>query len=349
MILLTSDFLGEKYQTFHYHAEGILELLKSTLSCAGIEDTFIYASKKDYRNLNFNPTIFFALSNLNYTDSLPPLVKYSDLSCDSIAYFNEFIMHFKLVIGYELTDLTVTLLEKLNVKYINIWLHPVRFMDDELFLISSNCKKIQEKLCKYVISEDSFFVNAKYAQIMINRRHKIVLKPQSCVFFGQTANDKTLRNSQGFISISDYKDNIAYLASIYPQLYYSQHPLRKDDSEFLLLKKYFKDIQKLSANSYQIISNPNVALVTTISSSIGIEAYYFGKNVIFLNKPTVDIKKPNTFSIDSSIFNPCVFADILSIKKENSGNFIFLSKNKLRNILDSYYAYPILKDHYDGN
>ncbi|MCV4626815.1 hypothetical protein OFC18_32575, partial [Escherichia coli] len=47
----------------------------------------------------------------------------------SVNYLGNFLKN-TFVIGYELSEQTKSILDKINIKYIDIWLHPIRFVDD---------------------------------------------------------------------------------------------------------------------------------------------------------------------------------------------------------------------------
>lgn len=350
MILITTDFLGEPYAAFAYHARGILPVIEASVRCLNADTTFVYGRPgEESADLNFDPCLFFALSQKDYSKEFPPLANPGELSDRSLEYFKNFIGRFSMVIGYELTDITLALLRKFEVKYVNIWLHPVRFLDDELFVVASNIPGVAEKLSPYRISESTFFVNARYAKAMINRKHRVNLDPGACVFFGQTFNDKTLRNEQGgYITVDDYAEDLARIAGAFPNFYYCRHPLRKTDDELRALKSFCGNVREIAANGYALLSSDNLDMVVTISSSIGIEAYYFGKSALFLNKPAVDVRAPGAVTLDARLFGPDVFSALLGVENPCPGEFMFQPRNKLRNLLDNYYSYPILKDHYDG-
>lgn len=351
-ILLTADFLSEKPQTVNYHSTGILRILKETLSLSDNRitvDIFKYGNSST--DIFFDLNAFFNLSGMSYRGGLPDLFDPAKLTRYSIDYFGKLINKYDLIIGYELTTPFVCLLENFSKKYINIWLHPIRYLDDELFYVQSNVESIRNILQFYNISESTYYINAEYAKVLISRRNALKdIKKGSVVFFGQTANDKTLRKlGGGYLSLSDYKLELKEILRNFENIYYSKHPLRRDDDEFNLLKELVPRVININCNGYQLLSNENINLVLTISSSIGIESYFFKKNTIFLKGLTVDIKSGG-ISLGTDLFDPVVWKKIFNTNDNNmkSEIFFFGKKNKIRNILDAYYSYPILRDHY-GN
>ncbi|MEE1339279.1 MAG: hypothetical protein UHG91_00660 [Succinivibrionaceae bacterium] len=348
MILLTTDILSERYPTIRYHSKGILKIIADTIECLNINEKIEIYGSSPILHKEFDSQLFFSMSKLSYVDELPPLFTINKFSEQSINYIKRFLNKYSLIIGYELTDQTIELLNLLNIKYVNIWLHPIRFMDDEIFLISSNAPNISNELKKYNISESSYFVHASYAKNLINLKYPIDIKNNSCVFFGQTANDKTLRKKDGYIKVNDFEKELFEIFLCYENIYYCKHPLNQSDIEYDFLVGLAPNIQKLNVNSYQVLANENLNIVVTISSSIALEAYYFKKNAIYLNKPIVDIHKKNTYSIDSTLLSPKFWSDLLKVPEKYPGKFFIVKNNKVRNSLNSYYSYPILKDHYDA-
>lgn len=347
MILITSDFLAERHNTIGYHFNGICSLLEKTIARATFEKILNFSLSQQSKDLQFDPVSFFALSGLKYKGELPPILDCSRISDDSLNYAKEFLSNFSLIVGYELTRPTIKLLEILGIKYINIWLHPIRYLDDELFYVTSSDAKFKDILKSIEVNEDSYFIGAEYARVLINRRHRLNIPESSIVFFGQTSNDKTLRKNEGYFCVSDFADAISSMASRANKFIYAQHPLRKDKSEREALKYIVGDkLLEVQANGYQLLSNENVELVSSISSSIALEGYFFNKNVVLLRGPTVDILSGSGVSVGSSIFNPNIWRSFFG-ERNSEGEFFWGKKNKIRNILDCYYAYPILRDHYD--
>ncbi|MDR2326509.1 MAG: hypothetical protein LBE51_14085 [Acidovorax sp.] len=344
-ILVTTDFLSERIATVNYHSQGIIPLLVS------IFNRFSHCVDEFPRNFftpnkYFDPQIFFNLSGFDYSKELPPIVDINDVSPESIRYFENKFKSYDIVVGWELMPLTEKIFDLIGIRYINMWLHPVRFMDDEILAVKTNCNKFLKFLKKYSISEDSFYVNAAYCKAVIKRRSKIKIDKNSAAIFGQVSNDKTLRTQNGFLSLSkNYLDEILRISASYNKIYFCKHPLQKNDSEFKFLKSQVKNIENISANGYEIIANENIDLVAAISSSITIESYYFGKDVVVFNKPTVDINGEEYCNIGVEFFDPKFWANCFGYKGyEQNGVFRFGEKNKFRNVLDAYYSYGIMKD-----
>lgn len=71
------------------------------------------------------------------------------LTKNSLGMINDYIKEYDLLITYELSIETRELFDKCGIKYIDLWLSPMRFYDDLMFNIYSNVPNIQNSLKKY--------------------------------------------------------------------------------------------------------------------------------------------------------------------------------------------------------
>jgi len=340
-MLLTADFLTEKQSTIFFHGNRILKLLKVSISRCE-KNVLIFPNDFLLMESKFNLFHFFLQSGLSPSENYDRLISIEEISLESKNYFYECFKD-EFIVGYELTDLTVSLLELFNIPYINIWLHPVRFMDDEMFMIKTNQKQYRDRLQQYSFPEDIFYINAEYIKIYLqNKMNGFALNKNSCVIFGQTDSDKTLRSKVGRLKLTNFQDKIVKLCSNYNNIFYSKHPLADLNPE---VNEMLIDlgIEIIKENSYKILAHANLALVATISSSIGVEAYFFKKNVLFFNQPTCDCMDKNTVTCGTEIFSVPFWKNILYGETLSLQNSFLCSKNKIRNILDAYYAYGVIE------
>lgn len=342
-IIMMADILSESDIAISWHAQRILSVLKPSISSLGIE-VKIYPLQFNSKNEQFNPNIFFMKSGLSQKANFDRLVDFNEIKEESITYFQHFFHHHQLIIGWELQKLTIDLLEYLGINYINIWLHPIRFLEDEIFAIQSNLPKFSDSIQPFEIDETSYYVNAEFIRTSLLNKNKIYsLEHNSCVIFGQTKHDKTLRTQKHRLSLLNYTYDIQMLCNRFDNIYFVAHPLDKNDKIIQKFINSFGKIKIIEANAYALLSSPNLALVAAISSSVCTEAHYFGKHVLFFNKPICDIKAIGNYSIGNDIFTPCFWQSLLNIKPKQEKKFIFNNKNQVREILNAYYSYIIME------
>ena len=343
--ILTVDFLAEPVEALYWHADRILSLLKVTLSCIGLEAK-IYPTDFTSKISRFNRDIFFMKSGMSYNESYSRLVDFEEITKESLDYFDNFFDVNNVIIGWELQKLTTDILNAKGITYINICLHPIRYMEDEIFLIQSNNKNLEKKLKHYEIDESSFYINAEFVRIsLLNKKKVYDLPPESCVIFGQTNNDKTLRTNNKRLTLQHYKKDIDFLCQKFRNIYFIAHPLEKNNTQINQYIQSFGKINMIEANAYSVLSSKNLSLVAAISSSVCSEAYYFNKNVLFFNKPVCDIKTSDSYSVDKIIFSPQFWNNLFNLEVKNITNkkFIFNKNNQVRDILNAYYSYTILE------
>lgn len=343
-ILLTTDFLSEKQDAIDWHSERILKIIQMCIKEKHIVDIY---PKQHFADKIFNPDIFYINSNINPNDRFVRVVDRNEIDDNSCSYLNSFIENYDLIIGYELQELTKKLFDEYDKKWINIWLHPVRFLEDELFAVETS-KNFgdRNRLNKFHVNESKFFINAEYIKIILKNR-KIIpeIKKDGLVIFGQTRGDKTLRGQRGILTLRNYKNQIVSLMKKFDCTYFVPHPLDKNDEELKEFISNLGDITILNnSNGYALLASNNVEMVVSISSSICTEAFYFGKNALLFNKPTVDIKGGNFVNIDSSLLSRKFWRYILDgdIDDYNEGNDLPRG-NSVRNILNANYSYDIFR------
>jgi hypothetical protein len=83
----------------------------------------------------------------------------------------------------------------------------------------------------------------------------------------------------------DYQDEITKISKNYNTIYYKQHPRQKLSKEVLKFLKSIPNTKEIFANTYKILSHPNIKLVAGLNSGVLYEAKFFGKQTqFFLNK-----------------------------------------------------------------
>ncbi|WP_394622846.1 hypothetical protein, partial [Escherichia coli] len=83
-----------------------------------------------------------------------------DINSESIKYIKSIIKNDIILVGYELSEQTRKILDKIKVTYIDIWLHPIRYMDDVLFGLKSNNEEINNKLYTFNIPSETYYLYA---------------------------------------------------------------------------------------------------------------------------------------------------------------------------------------------
>ena len=347
-IIFTIDFLTHSFYnngTYHFWFVKLLSRL-------------IYYSTNleilELKDLNFDRKEFFNRSSITDIKESYYLYDISKIKKESIDYLKQFVDSDCLIIGVELGEDIRNIFDNLNVSFINFWFHPYKLFDDMIFMTNTNNVDIFNILIKYKIPEEYFYFYADYFNIYIenNLFNDYKILDNSALFIGQTSADVSVKKDNGFLNIISYKDYIEKLSKNYSKIYYCPHPLEKDISEvneYIASSDYIELIKDIP--TYYLLTSNKIKKVISVSSSVLYEAKYFGKDTEYLYKPLFRIDEGfsiNTFiSVNNDYFNPYFWSDILSpiinTNKNVINDKIFnYSKNKIRNIKNTYYGYSYL-------
>lgn len=301
----------------------------------------------------FSRTKFFELSGITVdTKALQFDFDADKVSEKSIAYFKEFLDTDVLLLGYEFSRRTRAVLDKFGYTYIDLWLHPIRFLDDILFGFKSNNKAMFEAMAGFNYSDAYFPLYAdryKVSTYKGYRRRIEELKKtdeNSALLVGQTMQDKAVLENGRFLNLLDFKKEIKSLAATHTTLYFSRHPYEKGDGEIMEFLKTIKNVKVTTEPAYLFLASDKVKTVAGISSSVVLEAKYFGKDTQYFHKPIFELSTkfgPESYaSIMQDFMYPQfwakVLAPIMPVKEVETVQYLD-KKDKLRDMLAFYWSH----------
>lgn len=252
-----------------------------------------------------------------------------------------------LFVGYELSQPTRAVLDRANIPWIDIWLHPVRFADDILFAFRASDPDVQARLDTFSIQEDALFAQADLLKIQNYRgfaKFDARLVDGAAVFAGQMARDKSVLSENGFLGLLDFEEAFVELTRHYPHLYFAPHPneprLGRETRAFL---DGFRNVSMTDAPMYHLMADRRIVGVAAISSSVLEEARYFGKAVHRFAPPPFPLSGQDRYvPVFQAFCFPHFWAEILGgltpTHPSEPGAFLD-PKNKLRQALSFYWGY----------
>lgn len=348
-IYICSDFLMTKEKEQASNRRWLLDLLKRPILQATAIEPISFGSSLTKLDA-FSRIKFFQLSGLELNIELTQAwFSKSTIRAESIEYLSKYIDDSVLVIGYELSEQTRQILDKLNVPWIDIWLHPVRFLDDILFGFSSSSPDIYQKISQFNLDESIFYAYADRLKIQYYKgyqRPALNLANDSAVFIGQTLEDKAVCQDGRMLSLLDFKGDFEKLGRNHSTTYYSRHPFVKSgDEQILKFVKSCNFAKLTNLPTYHMLASGRVKKVVSISSSVAHEAKYFDISAEFLFKPVFNIG--NVFgrdylSIFQEFISPHFWAEVLSPLATTCKcpRVAYLDpKDKLRDMLNFYWSY----------
>lgn len=191
-----------------------------------------------------------------------------------------------VVIGFEIPTCTLKEFERRSVKYVDIVLHPVRFMDDVLVGVRCSGLTFPTFNRKFVYDDNVF----KIAAGLVKSEYAYTALPyydgSTVLFVGQTAVDRSLIVDGRVVGLADFREKINDVRARHTRWLFKRHPGCVDDAVVNFMKDLGCEI--VGDSVYSLLSNDSIAEVCGISSSVLTEATYFGKKVTALHKPWYD-------------------------------------------------------------
>lgn len=349
-VFIACDFLMTREETQDFHLRWVFDLYRRPIEWSvGVRPTRFLSSEKK----GFSREKFFSLSGIDCSlDEVHFWYEDSQITEKSIDYLKRYLKGCEVLVGYEMSLQTRTLLDRANVNYIDIWLHPVRFMDDNLYAFRSNNTQINKEVFSFNLSEKFYYVYADRMKIVNyrgwDRKYAKLdekLHPNSALFIGQTLSDKAVCRNGNMLTLLDFKSEFKAATKKFGHVYYSRHPmLRGEDADIIDYVKSFKNASLIEAPAYNLLCCDAIKYVFSVSSSLVAEAKYFDKKTDVLYRPVIKIGDKDNGEIYSSIYqnyiDPSFWSKILSpvlstadVEKIQ----YFETERKSRDMLSLYY------------
>ena len=276
----------------------------------------------------------------------------------SVTYARNFIEADDLIIGYEMSHQTKAILDRIGAHYVDMWLHPIRFMDDVLFGMNSSIDAVRRELANFNVEPNQMQLYADRIKIQMYKgwyRKEADVPENSAVFIGQMMNDKSVCLNGRFLSLLDFKERFAEIAAEHSHVYYARHPyLKSGDEEVLAFVRGLPNVTLTDLPTYRLIASPNVRTVFGLSSSVIAEAAMIGKETEYLYRPIFEFgsakqcgnlhSNPDLYaSIQQDFVSPAFWAQVLGAHFEvdqNTPEITFTDpKDKIRDMLGMYWSY----------
>jgi hypothetical protein len=172
----------------------------------------------------------------------------------------------RFCVGYELPPCLIGMLEREQIPWIDLRLHPVRFMDDLLFAVRAGSAETQAALLPMSITESEVIVTAGLHEAM-------------CQFISAATVPPQIIGSRFFDAIPRAAE-IAAICARHNAVVLKPHPLPDEPHSLMLVAARQPNVRGvISDNLYRMLALPQVSAVLTVNSSIAYEAGYFGKAV----------------------------------------------------------------------
>ncbi|MDX4069415.1 hypothetical protein [Aliarcobacter skirrowii] len=333
-ICLTYDFISTKEEKGLINQSKKIEIIGKILEKLGLDI--------DYDLNNFSRKKLLEFSNLIESNSYYEEITFNDLTNKSLEYLRNSLKKYDYLITYELSENSKIILENLGIKFIDIWLSPIRFYKDILFEFYSNEKDIYKRIQTFNFDDKKLFKRVKKLKIHSKLfLDEITLEENSCLIIGQMLQDKSIMKDGRFLTLLDFMDHLKNISEQYSNLYLLKHPYLKDEDFDYISKELIRNIKNIKLikgiNTYQLLMKKEIKHIIGISSSVLVEAKYFKKEIEFLYKPIISEKYVRVYK---DLFSSNFWKKILDIKKEIEFKYL-VDDNFFRLRYNLIYSYDI--------
>jgi len=193
------------------------------------------------------------------------------------------------VIGHEMPPYLRTILAEHGVPYLDIRIHPIRFLDDLLFAVQASESETQAALLNIAVSEETVLAAAGLIEAMCRYTADCTLAANTLLVIGQRTMDSSQIIGGRFFDALSRLPEIRSLCDRYSGVLLKAHPYGGHHSLLLAAAAVPNVLAATSDNVYRLLAQPEIGGVLTVNSSSAYEARYFGKRVHTLASLPVDI------------------------------------------------------------
>jgi hypothetical protein len=238
---------------------------------------------------------------------------------EELIYLFEDIFEGSLVIAFELADCVKRILTFLGIPFVDLNIHPVRFLPDVFFAVHTNNRSVFEAMKAYHTASLVFYDWADLLSANATKLPRPGLPPDARLLVGQTNVDRSLIVDGRLRNFASYSPELRMLVGGKSPVYFKPHPYNPTAFGLLECGLPFGTLRWTSANVYALMAAEELDHVIGISSSVLAEARFFGKKSTALAKLPVDfpdearLAEPGQhFSIYDACFDADFWRDILS-------------------------------------
>lgn len=182
-----------------------------------------------------------------------------------------------IVIGFELPPVLRRLLDRAGVPFLDLMVHPARFLDDLTFALGTNCAEMRAIAARHCLSADFLMTMAGLQSAAAGHGFEPDFPRGALLFLGQRRHDRTLVRDGRFRDARDFVTELRALAARHSMLLLKPHPQEPDEPGLLALELGFPASRLVTDNVYKLLSSDHLAATVSLSSSAGLEAQFFGK------------------------------------------------------------------------
>ncbi len=184
----------------------------------------------------------------------------------------------QFVVGHELPPYLLRLLDRLGVPYLDLRIHPVRFLDDLLFAARASDPETRGALLRLAMPEDNVYAAAGLLEAMCRYTTDCTLPAGTLLVVGQRTMDSSQIVGGTFFDAFERRPEVAAICARYQAVLLKPHPYGGAHS-LLVAAAAAPTARATADNVYRLLTQAQVTAVLTVNSSVAYEAGYFDKQV----------------------------------------------------------------------
>ena len=251
------------------------------------------------------------------------------------------------VIGFEVRKKYLEFLSLNRVPWVNLAIHPLRFLDDLYFDVTTS---FEFNLIEGAASEGLILQSAS----ILRQRFPISASKLECsrlAIIGQTPIDKSVFFEGRFFNLLDYLPKIDKIAKKYKTVIYKPHPLLSDiDVDAKIVERYQAETIGVK-DTYEWLIRGEISEICGISSSLIHEAPFFNIKSTFLDKRASSFGPPISYKwlVENTQFWAEGLLGLSKVSRSQTHISSVTPKNFLRNTFGAWGYTRIDEDALKSN
>ena len=197
-----------------------------------------------------------------------------------------------LIIGFEISKVDIKYLNQEGYDWINLSIHPLRFMDDLYFSLETS---MNVDFARNSVSTGFIDMSVKVLKQRYNPNFKKQETRKKLCILGQLPDDKSVFINNTFKELRDYTERLDYIVKDFDEVLYKPHPYNVDKKADKYIQKRYNTKLLLEEDIYKLFSQKEISSFCAISSSLLYEAKSFGLESIFLDKSPLKFSQPVSY------------------------------------------------------
>lgn len=183
-----------------------------------------------------------------------------------------------LVVAFEMPPYLERILRRNGIGFVDLTIHPIRFLPDYMFGVRSNIAEVSARLHETAVPPEIFAEFARISAARSVRTYRNNLpEAGSAVFLGQIEIDSSLIHRGRLHGDEDVEDALLGLLGAHETVYYKAHPHRQNLDQHRRLVESLPRCRWMEVNIYELLARPEVELIASLSSGALHEAAVFGR------------------------------------------------------------------------